>query len=242
MPTYRWKVQSTTPGDYRWTDAALALITGAAQAEQLASDVAAVEAKKGHLDDDYSILGVAGTLDLENLLPANIRRGVTIGGVTGSYAGPWSDLPTDTAPQLETAIRSVLKSLPAVTAIVGEGDAARIRPDVLDEDDVLPAIGIEVRADEERNALDESDDAGRADVAVICRATTRRASRELANAARTNNTTPSSGLAGWEGIAGGLTLSLIFDSQETGFTEADDASGTGWYDTEILFVALYERP
>lgn len=143
--------------------------------------------------------------------------------------------------QLEEAVRTVLLTLSGVTALVGAGDDARIRPDVLDDDDSLPAIGIEVQADEERNSLDEDDTAGRADVAIVCRATTRRGSRDLAEAVRTNGATPAAGFSAWSGTAGGMVLTPIYEDTVTGWTDADEGTGAGWYDTLVSFTVLWER-
>lgn len=39
------------------------------------------------LSKDLSVFGITGTIDLTNLLPENIKAGVTINGVTGTYTG-----------------------------------------------------------------------------------------------------------------------------------------------------------
>lgn len=59
---YQWKARDkTTPGGYYWTDQAVALLF----AEQLATDVAEVTAKKAKIETGTTILGVAGTLPVD---------------------------------------------------------------------------------------------------------------------------------------------------------------------------------
>jgi hypothetical protein len=71
MSTYRWAARSTTPGQYRWTNAAVALLF----AEQLATDKSAVTAAAASIKDDATILTIDGTYDFTQAIADGFSAG-----------------------------------------------------------------------------------------------------------------------------------------------------------------------
>lgn len=137
--------------------------------------------------------------------------------------------------RIEQQIRELLLTYGAVTAIVGEGSAARIRPDDLAEGDALPAIIIQVENEDHEHTLDATAGFANTTVKVICRAVQRQKSRDLADAVKTNGTDPSTGLdnfscASFDGFC---------DSTSTHTTDAEDGSDDYWYDTDLSITLLY---
>lgn len=135
---------------------------------------------------------------------------------------------------LEEDIRTALVAMPAVTAIVGSGANARIRPDRFHEEDgTLPAILVEV--DHEDPLTDLTGRGGRRQgvVTITCRASTRAAARALAEAVRNNGTSPGTGLDGYGGSE------TAFDSwcvgQTTAFVPKSDGSDHGYYDNILTY-------
>jgi len=127
---------------------------------------------------------------------------------------------------LESDLRSVLAGLSAVTALVGSGDAARIRWDEIDEDDDLPAICCQIDSDDQANDLGGRAGFAAASVTILCRAETRVGSRALAEAVRLNGTDPGTGLAGYAGTE----FDAVLESMATVFDTR------GFYDTLMDFT------
>lgn len=120
----------------------------------------------------------------------------------------------------------------AVTALVGSGSSARIRPDKFHEEDgTLPAILIEVDNESPQNDLTGRGGLRLGDVTITCRAATRQGARALAEAIRVNGTNPGTGLAGYAGAS--------FDAVLDGIAEAYQPKGVGndkgYYDTVMSF-------
>jgi len=145
------------------------------------------------------------------------------------------------AEELEESLRTFLKTLDAVTALVGGATAPRIRPDKLDEGDVLPAIIIEVDDEDEQNTLDGLGGLVVADVNVKCRAGTKKVSRQLARAVRVNGTDPGTGLAGYSGVAGDQTIHAVLEGKTTSYTPSGDGSDEGHYDTDMSFTICFNE-
>ncbi len=135
---------------------------------------------------------------------------------------------------LEADIRTALLTMDAVTALVGAGSLARIRPDRLHEDDTFPAIIVEVDRETPQNDISGVGGLRISSVNLICRATTRAGSRALAEAVRVNGTNPGTGLAGYTSA----TLDAVLESMTTGFVPKDDGSDQGWYDTNMDFTTI----
>ena len=99
----------------------------------------------------------------------------------------------------EQTVYDTLRNAAAVTAIVGTGGAARIYPDVLPEESVLPAITFERTTSDPQYGLDGTVHVTRATMAVVSWATTRVAAEALADqiaAAMTAATIPPEARAG----------------------------------------------
>lgn len=139
---------------------------------------------------------------------------------------------------IEETLVALLKGLSAVTAIVGEGNAARIRPDRLDQGETLPAILMEVD-EEPQNDLDGIGGLVYSDVTLTCRATTKAAARALAEAIRLNGTNPGTGLAGYHGTVASVTFDATLESTVAAFTHKGDGSEAGWYDVIASYVVSH---
>lgn len=140
---------------------------------------------------------------------------------------------------IEADIRSALLTMNAVTAIVGTGSSARIRPDRLHEDDDDSLAWIVIEIDDERRENDLQGQGGLifASVNILCRAKTKAAARALAEAVRVNGTNPGTGLAGYGG-GSGATFDSYLESTATSYTPADDGSDQGFYDVNMQFTVI----
>jgi hypothetical protein len=100
---------------------------------------------------------------------------------------------------IEQVLRDRLLQLAAVTAIVGSGDAARIRAGELLEGDTLPAITIEVDSEDHEESQDLSGVGGwvTAEILITCHAVKYLAARQLHLAVLYNGTDPGTGLRNW---------------------------------------------
>ena len=138
---------------------------------------------------------------------------------------------------IEELIRAALLTMDAVTAIVGEGDAAKIRSDHSDEQDTPPYIVIEIDNEEHLNDLTGKGGRVMADVNVLCRASTRTSSRLLSEAVRLNGTDPGTGLAGYEGTVLSTVLDCWLEDENLAEIPRDDGSKRRWYDVNMSFRA-----
>lgn len=100
---------------------------------------------------------------------------------------------------IEQLIRDKLKTLGQVTAIVGTGDAARIRAGELDQGETRPAITIELDEEtrDESMSLDGSGGWITAEIVISSHADNYQVGRQLVNAIAYNGTDPSTGLSNW---------------------------------------------
>lgn len=128
---------------------------------------------------------------------------------------------------LEGDIRAALLDMSAVTALVGTGDSARIRPYKLYKDDDKSEEHIIIEVDDEEKANDLSGVGGLefATVTIDCRAITAAQADALAEAVRVNGADPGTGLAGYSGAA----FDAVLESQAKSIIPFDDASNRTWY-------------
>ena len=133
---------------------------------------------------------------------------------------------------LHEQIRTLLLAAPAVTAIVGAGTAARIRGDYFQKLDGtaagLEAVLIEVDSQEEQNDLSGQSGLAVGQITLTCRAASRQAASDLAQAVRGR-------LAGYASPV----LDLVLDSRSDAWTAKTDASEDGWYDSILTFTPIY---
>ncbi len=139
--------------------------------------------------------------------------------------------------ELEADLRAYLLTLTPVTALVGTGATARIRPDRLHESDdrTQPAVIIEVDSEDPENDLMGVGGLVYASVNLRCRALEKEDSRSLAEAIRLNGTDPGTGLAGFSGTAGSMSIDAVLENTSTSFVKDDDGSDQGFYDTNCLY-------
>jgi len=125
-------------------------------------------------------------------------------------------------------VRAALLAMDAVTALVGTGATARIRPFTLDESDDLSESHIVIDIDSETPQNDISGVGGLvyASVTVSCRALRLQDANALAQAVRVNGTDPGTGLAGITAA----TFDAVLDSTATGITWYGDHSQRKWHD------------
>ncbi len=139
---------------------------------------------------------------------------------------------------VEANLRTFLKTRDAVTAIVGAGDDARIRPDRLGESDTPPAIIIEVDDENPRNTIDGLGGLVYADVNIQCRAFEKEDARALAEAVRVNGTDPGTGMAGTSQAA---FHAVLENTSAALFVPEDAASQRGYFVVDCLYtVSFYE--
>jgi len=144
------------------------------------------------------------------------------------------------ATEIEESLRRLLITFDAVTAIVGSGSAARIRPDRLHESDTLPAVVIEVDDEDHANDLDGLGGLVHAAVNVKCRAATKSRARALAAAVARNGTSPGTGLAGYSGAAGDQTIDGILEHETTSYHDDDDGDDQGYYDVDCEYTCIFQ--
>ncbi len=142
---------------------------------------------------------------------------------------------------LDEDIRTALLTLASVTARCGTGSAARIRTDNLepaDKDQITStqdAIIIQVDSETPLNSLDGKGGRRMASFVLVCRAVSRKRARALAEAVRTNNTNPGTGLAGYSSS----TLDMWLEDIQMSLTEKGDGSKAWWYDVNLDFMATF---
>ena len=127
---------------------------------------------------------------------------------------------------IERELRDALLSMSAVTTIVG----TRVWCEWF-RTDVLPAVVFEIDDETQQNAVSGKGSLILADVNIICRANTRAKSRELAEAVRTNGTSPGTGLAGWYGDL----FTAILESRTPAAIPKEEGSTDYWYDMNLGF-------
>lgn len=146
---------------------------------------------------------------------------------------------------IEASIRAKLLTLSAVTALVGSGAAARIRPYKLwQKDDVSGdgALIVRVNREEPQNDLTYRGGLVRGDVSIVACAETIEAARALAAAVRSNNTDAGTGLAGsdWE-LADVTVQSCLHTFNEPDFIPYSDDSDEGYFVVDSHYELMYEE-
>lgn len=139
---------------------------------------------------------------------------------------------------VEGDLRTYLLTLNTVTALVGSGDNARIRPDRLEQSDdsLQPAIIVEADDDDHKNDLSGKGGLIYSAVTLRCRARTKAVARSLAEAVRVNGTDPGTGLAGRTGAMNGTTYGAVLEDEQTSFTAQAEGSAEGWYDVFCNYI------
>lgn len=137
-------------------------------------------------------------------------------------------------------IRTALLAMDAVTALVGTGDAARIRSDRLDDRDDKDEEHIVIEIDQLTPQNDVTTGKGGltyADVNISCRAATRTLADALSTAVKRNGTNPGTGLAGRGTIAS--TFQAVLDSEVNSEVPRDDGSQRTWYTVEHSYTMSF---
>lgn len=149
-----------------------------------------------------------------------------------------ADDPFLTDETLEAGLRTLLLSLDAVTAI-----STCVRPEQLRQEDVEPAIVIEVMHEECGVTLDGLGGLTAAEVAIVCLARDKTTSRQLEKAVRTNGTDPGTGLGGYTGPAGAnfAILGAACNEREFGFEPDEEGGDTGVYWVAAVYVVHYNE-
>jgi hypothetical protein len=144
---------------------------------------------------------------------------------------------------IESGLVSLLKSFGAVTAIVGAGTTAKIRPYKLWQKDALPAVIVAVNSEEPDNDLSHHGGLVKADVSVIACAAEMIDARALAAACRTNSTSnPGEGLEGFSGLVGDVTInSIASGTRMPNFISFGDDSDEGYYVVDAHYTVIYQE-
>jgi hypothetical protein len=142
------------------------------------------------------------------------------------------------AAEVGESLRAALLAMSAVTDLVGTGDDARIRPRLEQEEDVPANGSITIEEDFEDHLNDLLGQGGREmiEVNIVCRAPTKKASKALAEAVRTNGTNPGTGLAGYNGTPIDVEIDCWLDGVTPSFTHKGDGSDDGWWDTNCSYM------
>ncbi len=133
---------------------------------------------------------------------------------------------------VEDDLRTFLLTLGTVTSKVGTGDDARIRPDVLweDDDDTQEAIVIEIDNEDPTNCLNGKGGRRYADVTLRCRARTKAKARALSKAVRVNGTNPGTGMAGMTQTINGTVYDAVLEDEQTIATPVSEGSDQYFWD------------
>lgn len=138
---------------------------------------------------------------------------------------------------LEGDIRTALLAMNSVTALVGTGDSARIRPYRLQQSDDSTSEHIIVEVDTRRPQNDLLGKGGLtyADVVISCRAQTRTLANALKEAVKFNGANPGTGLAGY----GSSSFHAVLMSEVATRVPYDDGSDNFWHSVELDFTMSY---
>ena len=142
---------------------------------------------------------------------------------------------------LEGDIRTALLGMSAVTALVGTGTSARIRPYQLQtiDDRKEEHIIVDVDGQPRENTLDGSGGVlVNATVNLSCRALTLNEARTLAAAVKTNGTSPGTGLA-WYGGSGTAFHAWLEDEVPSLIHWDDGSVKRVWHTVEQTFRVQY---
>jgi hypothetical protein len=140
---------------------------------------------------------------------------------------------------LEGDIRTALLGMSAVTALVGTGTSARIRPYELQsiDDRTEEHLIIDVDSQPRQNTLDGAGVIVLATVNISCRAMTLDAVRMLAAAVKTNGTNPGTGMA-WYGGSATAFQSWLEDETASLIRWGDDGRRV-WHTIEQTYSVQY---
>jgi hypothetical protein len=135
-------------------------------------------------------------------------------------------------------LRTVLLTFSTVTDLVGTGNAARIRPEKLqqDDDETEEAIIIEIDNIAHTNRIDGLGGRIYADVTLRCRGVTQALAEALAEAVRVNGTDPGTGLAGYDGTVNGHEFDAVLDEEQVVMALTEDGRDSGYYDVMASYV------
>lgn len=142
---------------------------------------------------------------------------------------------------LEGDIRTALLTMSAVTAKVGTGTSARIRPYRLQtiDDRTEEHIIMEVDVQARENTLDGSGGVlVNAAVNLSCRAMTLDEARALAAAVKTNGTNPGTGFA-WYGGSGTAFHAWLEDETHSEIKWKDDSRERVWHVIDQSYTVQY---
>ena len=133
---------------------------------------------------------------------------------------------------LESELRAALLGMTAVTDIVG----TRIWDEWF-HSDTYPAVVFEIDNERRENDIEGRGGLVYADINIICRAETRLASRQLAEAVRVNgDTSPGTGLAGYSG-----NFDSWLEDMQAAVVPKNDSGNAHWYDTNMSFVLSWSE-
>jgi hypothetical protein len=133
--------------------------------------------------------------------------------------------------EIEKELRKTLVGLSAVQGLVIDR--------VWDEwfrSKIVPALVFEIDHEGRENDLEGRGGLVDAQANIICRANTRAEARALAEAVRTNNTDPGTGLAGYAGA-----FDAVLDDVVMAAVAKGDGSNAHWYDANMSFTLLWKE-
>jgi hypothetical protein len=151
-------------------------------------------------------------------------------------------------PCIEQALCTLLKTFGAVTAIVGTGADARIRPFRLDQGDIDDNGGVRdsivIRPVHEDHLNDLSGVGGlvKSRIQVIAISEVPINARTLAEAVRVNGTDPGTGLAGYDGAPDSVTIqSAMLDAKDFAEAPYDDDSDRSFFAVISNYIVEYNE-
>ena len=139
------------------------------------------------------------------------------------------------------AIWQRLLTQSAVVAIVGSGDDAKIYLEKPPTRAEPPYIIVQTGSHRHQNDLEGKGGLVFVDIAIICRATTPKAAWQLSEAIRSNNVTPSEGLAAYSGSAGTMTIDAWLEDQIEAEVPLEDGSNRSWWDVTNEYVIDFQE-
>lgn len=136
-------------------------------------------------------------------------------------------------------IRTALLAMDTVTALVGTGASARIRPYKFDQSDDLSEshIVIDINSQRRENSVDGLGGLVYASVSISCRDRDSVEAETLAEAVRVNGTDPGTGLAGITAAS----FDAVLESETPGTTWYGDNSARIWYEVTQEYEMSYSE-
>ncbi len=143
-----------------------------------------------------------------------------------------------TTVRVDEAVRARLLSLTALAALVGQA----IRVDELDQGENADAVCIVVTEEFAESDLQGQSYLVNASLDVECYSRSRTKSRQIAEAVRSNNTDPGTGLAGFDGNSGkGAFTVLAWRGRSLGVEVSPSGEGTGRFVCTDSYEIQYTR-